>query len=51
MDLVDDPSAREQLAKVGRARVEEELAWEHQERAYLGVYERLTGGTAPRAGD
>ena len=51
VDLMDDPAARAQLAKVGRARVEDELAWEHQERAYLGVYERLTGGTAPRAGD
>ena len=32
------------LGKLGRARVEQELAWCHQERAYLGVYQRLTGG-------
>ena len=31
------------LGKLGRARVENELAWAHQERAYLGVYEKLTG--------
>ena len=43
VDLVDDEAARAQLAKVGRARVEDELAWEYQKRAYLGVYERLTG--------
>jgi glycosyltransferase involved in cell wall biosynthesis len=42
--LLDDEEARVRLAKVGRARVEQELAWCHQERAYLGVYERLTGG-------
>lgn len=40
--LLDDEAARAQLGKVGRARVEDELAWSHQERAYLGVYQRLT---------
>ncbi|HEX7161951.1 MAG TPA: hypothetical protein VF223_12030 [Trebonia sp.] len=44
VDLMDDAGAREQLAKVGRSRVEDELAWQHQERAYLGEYEKLTGG-------
>ena len=43
VDLMDDKTTREQLAKLGRARVEDELAWRHQERAYLGVYQRLTG--------
>ena len=47
VDLADDEAARAQLAKVGRTRVEDELAWEYQKRAYLGVYERLTG----RAGE
>ncbi|MGD0698916.1 MAG: glycosyltransferase family 4 protein [Trebonia sp.] len=51
VDLMDDAAGRIQLAKVGRARVEEELAWRHQERAYLGVYERLTGGAGAGAGD
>ena len=40
--LLDDEAARAQLGKLGRARVEDELAWSHQERAYLGVYQRLT---------
>ncbi|MGH3220449.1 MAG: glycosyltransferase family 4 protein [Streptosporangiaceae bacterium] len=42
--LLDDEEARARLGKLGRARVEQELAWCHQERAYLGVYQRLTGG-------
>ncbi len=50
VELIDDESARAQLAKVGRARVEDELAWARQERAYLGVYERLTGGAAAGLG-
>ena len=53
VELMDDETARAQLAKIGRARVEDELAWGHQERAYVGVYDRLTGGTgnAPGTGD
>ena len=43
-DLMDDEAKRALLGKLGRARVEQELAWSHQERAYLGVYERLAGG-------
>ncbi len=43
VDLMDDEAARAQLGKFGRARVEDELAWSHQERAYLGVYARLAG--------
>jgi glycosyltransferase involved in cell wall biosynthesis len=43
VDLMDDEALRAQLAKVGRARVEDKLAWSHQARAYLGVYDRLTG--------
>jgi glycosyltransferase involved in cell wall biosynthesis len=44
VDLADDQATREQLAKDGRTRVEDELAWEHQRRAYLGVFQQLTGG-------
>ena len=40
--LLDDEAACAQLGKLGRARVEDELAWSHQERAYLAVYQRLT---------
>ena len=51
--LMDDEPRRAMLGKLGRARVEQELAWDHQARAYLGVYQRVTGnGSAPaRAGD
>ena len=50
VDLMDDETTRSQLAKVGRARVEDELAWAHQERAYIDVYDGLTGGTATGTG-
>jgi glycosyltransferase involved in cell wall biosynthesis len=43
-DLMDDESTRARMGSLGRARVEEELAWCHQERAYLSVYQRLTSG-------
>lgn len=41
--LIDDEAERGRMGKVGRIRVEEELAWSHSERAYVGVYQRLTG--------
>jgi glycosyltransferase involved in cell wall biosynthesis len=44
VELIDDEPRRTLLGKLGRARVERKLAWHHQERAYLGVYERLTAG-------
>ena len=40
VDLVDDAALRARMGSLGRARVEEELAWPHQERAYLGVYQQ-----------
>jgi glycosyltransferase involved in cell wall biosynthesis len=46
VDLMDDEAGRAQLGKIGRARIEDEFAWSYQERAYLGVYERMTGGGA-----
>jgi glycosyltransferase involved in cell wall biosynthesis len=46
VDLVDDDDRRADLGKLGRTRVEEELAWSHQECAYVGVYERLTNRAA-----
>jgi glycosyltransferase involved in cell wall biosynthesis len=42
VDLLDDPDKRALLGKLGRTRVEDELAWSHQERAYLDVYRKLT---------
>lgn len=41
--LMDDESTRHRLGKLGRLRVETELAWSHQERAYLRVYRGLLG--------
>ena len=47
VDLMDDEAMRAKLGEFGRTRVEDTLAWEHQERAYLGVYQLVAG----RAGD
>ena len=44
--LMDDEAKRAELGKLGRKRVEQELAWSHQERAYLRVYKRLLGTAA-----
>jgi glycosyltransferase involved in cell wall biosynthesis len=44
--LMDDEARRVHLGKLGRARVEQELAWSHQERAYLGVYNSLLGDSS-----
>ena len=44
--LLDDEPRQAVMAKAGRVRVEQELAWSHQERAYLGVYRRLVSGDA-----
>ena len=46
--LMDDESRRAQLGKIGRVRIEQELAWSHQQRAYLDVYRQLLNGTDPR---
>jgi glycosyltransferase involved in cell wall biosynthesis len=42
--LMDDEPGRKLLGKFGRARVEHELAWRHQERHYLDVYQGLIKG-------
>jgi glycosyltransferase involved in cell wall biosynthesis len=44
VELMDDEPKRAELGKIGRLRVEQELAWNHQQRAYLGVYQSLTSG-------
>ena len=50
VELMDDEPRRLKLGKLGRERVERELAWSYQERAYLGVYRRVLGnGQARRA--
>jgi len=42
--LIDDEPRRARMGKLGRARVEQNLAWCHQERSYLDVYAGLTTG-------
>jgi glycosyltransferase involved in cell wall biosynthesis len=44
VDLLDDEDGRASMGKAGRARVEHDLAWSHQEQAYLAVYARVNGG-------
>ncbi|MGH8899575.1 MAG: glycosyltransferase family 4 protein [Egibacteraceae bacterium] len=39
--LLDDPPLRAEMGRVGRRRVEEQLAWDHQKIAYVQVYDRL----------
>jgi glycosyltransferase involved in cell wall biosynthesis len=41
VELLDDESRRQLLGKRGRARVEADLAWSLQEKAYLDVYHRI----------
>jgi glycosyltransferase involved in cell wall biosynthesis len=43
--LMDDDANRAVLGKLGRARVEQDLAWSHQARTYLNVYRELTRGS------
>ena len=49
-DLMDDEARRSLLGKRGRARVEQELAWSHQQRAYLDVYRNMLAGTKTPVG-
>ena len=42
VDLVDDEPRRSSMGMAGRARVEQELAWNHQASHYIGVYEQLS---------
>jgi glycosyltransferase involved in cell wall biosynthesis len=39
--LMDDEPRRTLMGKLARERVEQELAWDHQKGAYLGVYKRV----------
>ncbi len=40
-DLLDDPDERARMGRVGRARVDRALAWEHQSRHYVAAFDRL----------
>ena len=46
--LLDDEPRRALMGKLARERVEQELAWSHQESAYLGVYKRVLGQAKAR---
>jgi glycosyltransferase involved in cell wall biosynthesis len=46
--LMDDEAARSRMAKLGRARVEQELTWSRQRAAYLGVYQDLVAAGKAR---
>ncbi len=41
VELIDDESRRRDMGAAGRRRVEQELAWVHQEPRYLSVFDRL----------
>jgi glycosyltransferase involved in cell wall biosynthesis len=43
VELADDDERRVRMGTLGRERVEQVLAWRHQAKAYLGVYDKLTG--------
>ncbi len=43
VELVDDQERCTEMGKVGRERVEKELAWSHQQKAYVAVYDELVG--------
>ena len=50
--LVDDPARRREMGRVGRERIDQHLAWEHQQEGYLRVFDDLVGhvvDTAPLA--
>ena len=40
-ELLSDPARRAELGRTGRQIIEERLAWDRQEQAYLGVYDQL----------
>lgn len=42
--LLDDPERRRAMGRCGRARVENGLAWDHQERRYVELFGHLVGG-------
>jgi glycosyltransferase involved in cell wall biosynthesis len=41
VDLLDDPERRDEMGRIGRQRITEELGWPYQREAYVGVYDSL----------
>jgi len=48
VELLDDPSKRGLMGKVGRVRFEEQFSWEHSAPALLAAYQRALTGSRPR---
>ena len=40
-ELLGDPARRRKLGQTGRQLIEERLAWDRQEEAYIGVYQKI----------
>lgn len=49
VELMDDEPRRRSMGLAGRNRIEEELAWSHQARRYLALYESLTAQSRHQA--
>lgn len=49
-ELLDDPDRRAAMGATGRQRVEDVLAWEHQERSLLAAYSRALSMGRARSG-
>lgn len=49
--LIDDPTARAIMGRVGRARITEQMGWPMQAAAYAGVYRTLLGDGAEHGPD
>lgn len=47
VELVDNADRRAEMGLIGRTRVVEQLAWGHQESAYVGVMDTLAGVVRP----
>jgi glycosyltransferase involved in cell wall biosynthesis len=45
-ELLDDAAQRRRMGQVGRQRVEDSIAWNHQRTAYVELYRRLVGRPA-----
>jgi glycosyltransferase involved in cell wall biosynthesis len=45
VSLIDDAERRTTMGALGRQRVEEQLAWQHQRANYLSVYETVLGAS------
>jgi glycosyltransferase involved in cell wall biosynthesis len=46
--LVGDSDRRAEMGRIGRERVRDELAWEHQARKYVAVLDRLSAASGHR---